>query len=228
MYWQEETKRDARPVVPDDVVDLAFNISCRCLPVDHAWALYTALRPLLPWLEGEEGAGVHPIHVADSGNGWMRPDRPDDLLYLSRRTKLMLRVPQSRVAEAEQLSGQVLDVAGNRLAIEKAAVRPLSTHPALFSRYLVTDGSLDEGAFLTTIHAQLTAMDIRPKKMVCGIERTIATPDKTLHTRSLMIADLTPAESVRLQQRGLGRLHHLGCGLFIPHKDIQEIRQVLD
>ncbi len=228
MYWQEESKRDARLFVPDDVVDLAFNIACRCLPVDHAWALYAALRPLLPWLEGEEGAGVHPIHVADSGNGWMRPDRPDDVLYLSHCTKLMLRVPRQRVAEAERLSGQALDVAGNRLAIEKAAVRPLSTHPALFSRYLVTDGSLDESAFLTTVHAQLTAMGIRPKKMVCGIARTIATPDKTLHTRSLMIADLTAEESVRLQQRGLGRLHHLGCGLFIPHKDIQEVRQVLD
>lgn len=228
MYWQGETKRDARPVAPDDVVDLAFTIACRCLPVDHAWALYAALRPLLPWLEGEEGAGVHPLHVADSGNGWMRPDRPDDLLYLSRRTKLMLRVPQSRVAEAERLSGQVLDVTGNRLAIEKAAVRPLGTHPALFSRYLVTDGSLDENAFLAAVHTQLTALDIRPKKMVCGIERTIATPDKMLRTRSLMIADLAPAESVRLQQRGLGRLHHLGCGLFIPHKDIQETRQVLD
>ncbi len=228
MYWQETSKRDERPVVPDEVVDLAFNIVCRSLPVDHAWALFTALRPLLPWLEGEEGAGVHPIHVADSGNGWMRPDRPDAPLYLSRRTKLMLRVPQSRVAEAERLSGQVLDVAGNRLAIEKSAVRPLSTHPALFSRYLVTDDALDEADFLSAMHAQLTAMGIRPKKMVCGIARAIATPDRTLHTRSLMVADLTPAESVRLQQRGLGRLHHLGCGLFIPHKDIQEIRQVLD
>jgi CRISPR-associated protein Cas6 len=221
MYWQEASKRDERPAVPDDVVDLAFSISCRCLPVDHAWALYAALRPLLPWLEGGEGAGVHSIHVADSGNGWVRPGRPDDLLYLSRRTKLMLRVPQGRMAEAERLSGQVLDVAGNRLTVEKAAVRPLGTHPALFSRYLVTDGSVDENDFLSTAHAQLTAMGIRPKKMVCGIERTLATPGKTLHARSLMIADLTPAESVRLQQRGLGRLHHLGCGLFIPHKDIQ-------
>jgi CRISPR-associated protein Cas6 len=228
MYWQEETKRDERPATPDDVVDLAFTIACRSLPVDHAWALFAALRPLLPWLEGGDGAGVHPIHVADSGNGWMRPERPDDLLYLSRRTRLVLRVPRARLAEAEQLSGRTLDVAGNRLTVEKPAVRPLSTHPAQFARYVAADAAQDENGFLAEMHRALGAMGIRPKKMLCGIGKALATPDGTLATRSLMIADLTPEEAVRLQQRGLGRLQHLGCGLFIPHKDIREVRQVLD
>ncbi len=228
MYWQEETKRNERPAVPDDVVDLAFSISCRSLPVDHAWALYDALRPLLPWLEGEPGAGVHPIHVADSGNGWMRPERPDDLLYLSRRTKLVLRVPRNRVAEAGQLSGQALDVAGQRLTVDKPALRPLGTHPAQFARYLVAEAGQDESDFLAEMHHQLGALDIRPKKMLCGIGKTLATPGGTLATRSLMIADLAPEEALRLQQRGLGHRQHLGCGLFIPHKDIREVKQVLD
>lgn len=228
MFWREEKTTEGKPVVPDDVVDLAFDIACRCLPVDHAWALFAALRTSLPWLEGEEGAGVHPIHVADSAHGWMRPERPADLLYLSRRTKLVLRVPHRRREEAQRLSGQVLEVAGNRLAIGKAAVRPLSTHPALFSRYVVTDDFPDENGFLAEMHRRLGALGIRANKMLCGIAKTLATPEKMLHTRSLMVADLTPEESVRLQQRGLGRWQHLGCGLFIPHKDIKEVARVLD
>jgi len=228
MYWQEETKRDERPAVPDDVVDMVFTIACRSLPVDHAWALFAALRPRLPWLEAEEGAGVHPIHVADSGNGWMRPERPDDLLYLSRRTKLVLRVPRRRVTEAGALSGQALDVAGHRLTVEKATLRPLSTHPAQFARYVVTDGTPDENDFLAEMHRRLGDLDIRPKKMLCGIGKTLATPAGTLSARSLMIADLAPDEALRLQRHGLGRRQHLGCGLFIPHKDIREVKQVLD
>jgi hypothetical protein len=41
----------------------------------------------------------------------------------------------------------------------------------------------------------------------------------------LMIADLEIEESVRLQQSGLGPYRHLGCGVFIPHKDINEIKK---
>lgn len=223
MYWYEETNQDNRLVVPDDVVDLAFTIQCRCLPVDHAWALYRALRPALPWLEQEEGAGVHPIHVADSGNGWMRPQRPDELLYLSRRTRLVVRVPRTRVEDAKGIVGRTLDVAGHAMQVEQAAVRPLHAHPALFSRYVVAQEARDEGAFLAEMHAQLTALGIRPKKVLCGIERAIATPPGPVRTRSLMVADLAAQESVWLQSHGLGPLRHLGCGLFVPHKDIRGI-----
>ena len=66
-------------------------------------------------------------------------------------------------------------------------------------------------------------MGIRPRKMLCGIERLIRTPDGLLRTRSLMVADLSPDESVALQAEGLGPERALGCGLFLPHKDIQEV-----
>ena len=64
--------------------------------------------------------------------------------------------------------------------------------------------------------------------MLCGIERVLVTPERPIRTRSLMIAELTPPESVTVQQRGLGPLRQLGCGLFLPHKDIKEVKQALD
>jgi CRISPR-associated protein Cas6 len=228
MFWQEQKKTDARHVVPNDVVDVVYAIACRSLPVDHAYALFEALHAVLPWLGREPGTGVHPIHVADSGNGWMRPERPDDLLQLSRRTKLILRVPQSRLAAAQGLSGHTLTVAGHTLKVEQATVRPLSTHTTLFSRYLAFDEALAEDVFLARMQRELAAVDVQPKKMLCGIEKIIATPAKAIHARSLMVAELTVEQSVRLQQHGLGRLQHLGCGLFIPHKDIREVGQALD
>jgi CRISPR-associated protein Cas6 len=226
MYWQETTEQ-RRYVVPDDVVDIAFAISCRALPVDHAWALSEAVAAVLPWIAEDPRAGVHTIHVADSGNGWMRPQAPHDLLYLSRRTKLVLRVPRERIDDAHALSDKTLDVAGHRLQVDTGMVRLLSEITTIFARYIVTEDD-DESAFLGAMHAQLQRMGIQPKKMLCGIERVVHAPGQRIRTRSLMLADLSVEESVRLQQEGLGPLRHRGCGLFIPHKGIHEVHQTFD
>jgi len=226
MYWQE-SRNSENFVVPDDIVDMVYGIRCRSLPVDHAYALSQAIQAALPWFAAEEGAGVHAIHVAESGNGWMRPDDPNALLHLSRRTKLVLRVPKHRIDDAHQLTGQTLDIQGNPLQIETASIRPLSDLTTLFARYIVTDGA-DESAFLRDALKQLNDMGVRPKKMLCGIEHVIRTPQRSIRARSLMLAELTLPESVRLQQQGLGTERKLGCGLFIPHKDIKELQQAAD
>lgn len=227
MYWQD-SKKNARYIVPDDIVDVVFSIQCHSLPVDHAYALSQAIIQALPWFSVEESAGLHPIHVADSGNGWMRPDRADALLQLSRRTKLVLRLPKHRVADAGKLIGQTLDIGGNPMQIDKVAIKPLSPITTLFSRYVVIQGEMDENGFLQDVMAQLTGMGIQPKKLLCGMERDIAAPGRLIRTRSLMLAELTVEESVKLQQQGLGANRKLGCGLFIPHKDIKDTRPVLD
>jgi CRISPR-associated protein Cas6 len=225
MYWQEDNKHDSHPSVPDDVVDIAYQIQCRTLPVDHAWALSEAVQRMLPWIKSEGGAGVHTVHVAESGNGWMRPEGAGALLHLSRRTRLQIRVPRHRVDDARNLVGMTLDVAGHALTVEKAMLKPLSAFPAVFSRYVVSERGQDENAFLTAMVRELGQLGIRPMKMLCGIEKTLATPDGPVRTRSLMLADLTLPESIRVQQRGLGPMRLLGCGLFLPHKDIREVGQ---
>lgn len=221
MYWQENERKETFKV-PDDVVDLAFGMSCRCLPVDHAYALSNALREALPWFESE--GALHPIHVAESGNGWTRPQNPDDLLYPSRRTKLVLRLPKTRVADAQALNGATLEFAGTSLRLDKASVRPLSAITTVLSHYIV-DESQDEAAFLKAMLQQLRDLGIQPKKMLPGKEAIISAPERPIRTRSLMLADLSMDESIRLQQRGLGPLRHVGCGLFIGHKDINEVKK---
>lgn len=227
MFWQE-AKENERYIVPDDIVDVVFSIQCRCLPVDHSYSLSQAISAALPWFADEAHAGLHTIHGAESGNGWMRPDDPNALLQLSRRTKLMLRLPKQRIDDAGKLTGQTLDIGGNAMQVEKAVVKPLSAITTLFSRYIAANEGMDEMAFMREAQSLLADMGIRPKKMLCGMERVITTPDRKIHVRSMMLADLAVEESVRLQQRGLGPGRILGCGLFLPHKDINEVRPVLD
>lgn len=228
MYWEEDKNIDDI-TAGDDVVDLVFGLNCRCLPVNHIFALSQAVQTVLPWLADEPEAGLHSINVATSGNGWMRPEDPNALLHLSKRTRLELRVPTHRVKDAKALEGVRLDVAGNVLEIKKATERPLSTFTTLFARSLATDVDIaGEEKVLEWIFSQLKSIDIKPRKMMCGTEHFIETPEANIRTRSLMIAGLEVEESLSLQQKGLGPYRRLGCGLFIPHKGIDDIRKNKD
>ena len=226
MYWSEDESNQT-PDLNDDVVDVVFSIRCRCLPVDHAYALSQAIQEHLPWFGEEQAAALHTIHVAESANGWIRPNEEGAVLYPSRRTKMRLRVPAHRVDDTKALEGKRLTIGEFEIEVNAADVRLLSTHTTIFSRYIVTDGYADEDAVMKVLVEQLKEMGVNPKKMLCGVEQEITTPDGVIKTRSLMIANLKVEESVRLQQRGLGDHRWLGCGVFIPHKEINQISEDL-
>lgn len=221
MRWEDSTAAEDY-VVPDTIVDAVFDITCRHLHVDHAYALSAAVQQALPWFGQDEDAGLHTVHVPASGNGWQRPARPQDLLHLSRRTKLALRIPKARVADAGALVGRTLDVDGHALRIDAMKLRPLAPITTQLSRHVLLDAG-DEDDFLRACAELLTALGIRPGRMLCGLATEIATPQAALRTRSLLIADLSVEDAVLLQQRGIGPERRLGCGLFLPHKDIDDL-----
>jgi len=223
-------KESAAPdqTVAGDIVDAVFAISCRSLPVDHAYALSQAIQAALPWFATEGRAGLHIIRAAESGSGWMRPEDPHTLLHLSQRTKLILRLPKHRLDAAAVLLGRTLDVAGHALRVDRLSLRPLSRITTLFSHCVMLAAGGGESDFRLAAAAELDALGIQPGEMLCGRMTSIATPGRTLQTRSLMLAGLTLEQSVLLQQHGLGAERKLGCGLFIPHKDIGDLRSRSD
>ena len=218
---------------PSDIVDAVFAISCRSLPVDHAYALSQAIQAALPWFAEEAGAGLHTIHGAASGSGWLRPEGEHAVLQLSRRAKLALRLPRRRLDDAAAMIGRTLQVADQPLRVDSLCVRSLSRITTLFSRSVVladTNGESvdDEAAFLAAAAGELGALGIDADRMLCGRVTRVATPARCYQTRSLMLAGLTPEHALALQQHGLGAGRMLGCGLFIPHKDIADLRTRLD
>jgi CRISPR-associated protein Cas6 len=224
MLWQDEEPKTEK-IIPHTIVDVVFDMNCRCLPIDHAYALSQAIQGALPWFAEERQAGLHLIHGAESSHGWHRPSTPDSLLYLSRRTKLMLRLPQTRFADAQVLSGMTLEIAGYTLHVGKASVRLLTKMPVLFARYVVASPEQEEEVFLHQTMAQFQQLGVSCRKALCGKTAQLNLPDGKLFTRSLMVADLSPSDSLTLQQQGLGIGRNLGCGLFLPHKGIKAVKQ---
>ena len=226
MFWQDEEKKSGFQV-PDTIVDLLFSIECREIPVDHAHALSRELKRAMPEIDSDDRIAVHTIHVAGSQNGWERPDHsPDERLIVSRRTKLTLRVPRERANEVRtRLEGATLDLDGCTVKIGKARERLLSKQGTVFSRYVACRPGEDEARFLQRMADELAGLGIRVRKALCGKTTTIHTPDGPVHSRSLMLADLTPEEAVRLQEIGLGPGRDMGLGIFLPHKGIEAVKE---
>lgn len=226
MFWQEDEDKTLPYVAPDDVIDLSFAIQCKQLPLDHAWDLSQAIQAALPWFADERVAGMHTIHVADSGNGWERPDDSSHQLLLpSRRTRMALRVPQHRVADAKTLVGKTLAVGGYALTVGEVKEKPLTNTSVAFARYVLSDPTEDENSFLLRMAEEVGQVaDFKVKKMMCGKSYALHTPGGELTTRYLMVADLDNDPSIRLQQVGLGGGRKFGCGLFMPHKGIKTLK----
>jgi CRISPR-associated protein Cas6 len=136
----------------------------------------------------------------------------------------VLRLPAHRLPEAAALTGRTLEVAGSPLRVGRLSPRPLLRIASLFSRSVIFAGAADEPAFLAAADEGLRALGVAASTLLCGRDVTLATPEATYRTRSLMLTVATPAQSLALQRQGLGEARKLGCGVFIPHKDIGDLR----
>jgi len=226
MFWEEDEDKSLPYATPEDVIDLVFSIKCKTLPLNHAWALSREIIKHLPWIENDPIAGIHQIHVAESNNGWMRPDDDEEnaLLYPSRRTKMTLRIPSEQLKATEELCGVTLDIDGHSLLIGSAKKKVFTNISVISSRYVLDDLNESEDEFLAKAALELeNNINFKVKKMLCGKTHSIKTPHGLLTTRSLMIADLDSETSIKIQQLGLGNKRELGCGLFLPHKGIKSL-----
>lgn len=190
------------------VVDVSFEVSCERLPRDYGYALYAALAGVLDWLEDEALAGVHPLHGTAAADGE---------LFLGRRARLMLRLPEQRAGQCLALSGARLAL-GSGLAVGPGRLRELMPYATVHSHFVST-GSADEAEFLVQAASELREASL-PERMITGKAHAMSTPEGEVRGFSLLLHGLSPAQSLAVQARGLGRGRKLGCGVFIPHKSV--------
>ena len=164
MFWNDDANKDAVYEVPDDIVDVNFKIKCPQLPLDHAYALSQAILQQLPWIEDDDRAGIHLIHGAESGNGWIRPSDPDELLYPSRRTLFTIRTPKEHIDDVKSLDGNSIQLCDVSLEFSKPTIRKLSKLTTIFARYILADHVEDETAFLNEAMQLLAAKKYPPTK----------------------------------------------------------------
>jgi CRISPR-associated protein Cas6 len=196
-----------RMTLDEPAVDVAFAIEGRSLPRDHAQALADALAAQLPWLRSDPTAGIHGIKLVPGSEpvGW-----------LSRRARLLLRVPQSRVPALASLAGCTLGVGDSALRLGEARPHELAPHATLYAYFVAADSD-DEAAFMARVHDELARLGVHAQT-VCGKCQQRQSAAGMLAGFSLMLHQLSADDSLRLLRVGLGPHRELGCGLFVPHK----------
>ena len=189
-----------------DMVDVAFALRGGSIPADHGWPLFRLLAERLDWLADETDAGVHPIRGARAVAGE---------IHLGARARLMLRLPRERVEQSFALSGARLDL-GNGVEVGSARLRPLFAHGTLYSQFVAV-GTADDAEFQRDVSAELQRAGI-VCAVICGSMRGGVSEGGEIVGYSLMLHELKPEDSIRMQATGLGEGRKFGCGIFVPHK----------
>jgi CRISPR-associated protein Cas6 len=204
------------PSAVDDYVDLQFELRGQTVPLDYADVLWSAVRNVLPWLETDALAGIHPL----SG---LSPSADAGEWYLARRSRLTLRLARDRVPAAQTLVGTSLRLAGEAVEVGPAHVRDLM-HASVLNAKFVTignagDAPIAEDEFQAACIEEFAAMGLTPR-MLFGKPQRASTRDGVLTGFSLLLHELSAEAALLLQHRGIGRERKRGCGIFIPHKSI--------
>lgn len=197
---------------PIEMTDLVYELHGDAVPLDYPAAIWSALVERLPWLAGEAGAGIHPLRTV-SGD--------QRRALLSRRSRLVLRLPRARAAEAAALPDRAITLADETVTVGEARERPITPWPTLNALF-VASGSANEADFETEMRAAIAELGPRVR-LICGRRQTRALGEQTVNGASIVLHDLDPDTSLNLQYSGLGPLRQYGCGIFVPHKIISGI-----
>ena len=190
-----------------EMIDVVFDISGGTLPVAYHYSLWNELVRLVPQLGEDEYVGVIPLRMATSNEGMLLP----------KRAKLVLRLPQTLAAVVSELAQQQIRVAGVEIKLGACKTREILDYPTLHA-HLVT-GADDEIAFVEEVESALAAMGV-VAKLICGRHHTLTNGEQSIKGYSLVLHDLKPEDSLRVQFSGLGRERRFGCGIFVPYKVI--------
>jgi CRISPR-associated protein Cas6 len=191
-----------------EMIDIVFDLGGETLPASYPFALWAELVRRAPLLAEQRLAGILPLRLAANSDGMLLP----------KRTKLVLRLPAALADQAAaQLSEQNIEVHGSRLQLGKGNKRPIQPYPTIHAQMVA--GVTDEVLFMDDIDIQLKKLGISGN-LICGKRHTLTSDHQSIQGFSLVIHDLKPEASLKLQYAGLGGSRQFGCGIFIPYKVI--------
>ena len=226
MFWKDDEQND-KEQTSDKFVDLSIQLNCPKIPADHVFLLAQEIYQILPWARQADNFFIQPIYIPASANGWERAQQNiHDIIHLPRRIRFKIRCARKYTNKVEVLLGQQIYLSGHPLIFTKIKVMEITASDILVSRFVhIPDTDHDEEAFLQQAYTQLQKKNIRIKKMLCGKITHFTIDGKRVLTRSLMLADLLPHESLVIQESGIGKYNQYGMGIFIPQKGIKALNQ---
>src|SRR5262245_45425998 len=189
-------------------VDLAFRLMGSKVPVDHGYALYSAISRIVPEIHEAARIGIHPIRGMYSGNGE---------LLLRDSSRLAVRMESEQLGRFLKLAGKKLEIGTYSFRIGVPEVRLLRPRAALYSRFVTIKGFMDTATFIESAKRQLVKIGVKAELQI-GERRTFRVKDKQVLGFEVAAIGLDAEDSIRLQESGLGGRRHMGCGVFVSNR----------
>ncbi|HPA20372.1 MAG TPA: type I-MYXAN CRISPR-associated protein Cas6/Cmx6 [Verrucomicrobiae bacterium] len=217
-------------------IDLSFRIRGSHIPVDHGYALFSALSSFVPAVHGSPPQSPAVLRISGRLIGNRR-------LAITDLSRLTFRCPTDDIGRYLPITGQTLRIGDSNLVVGTPEVRMLKPASVLWSWLVAVKVhgkkpvSADyPEAFLAACRRQLDRLGIKgtasmparragfPTQHGHGAAGGIGTPTRrTIRIAgvevvgfALVVEDLQPEGSILLQEEGIGGRHHFGCGIFVP------------
>lgn len=196
-------------------VELSFGVIGQTLPADHGYGLYSAIAHICSDLHDQENVSILTI-----------PGEPDHKgkIHLSQSSQLRIRLPYEpeKISLILSLAGQQLTIGGHAIRLNIPQIFPLRPVDKLRSRIVTIKKFQEPEPFKEAAQRQLDALGIQGN-LILPLNESGEPSRKAIKIKtysvvgfSLIVTNLNEADSIKLQQQGLGGKRRMGCGIFIP------------
>ncbi|MEL6442219.1 MAG: type I-MYXAN CRISPR-associated protein Cas6/Cmx6 [Cyanobacteria bacterium J06621_8] len=210
-------------MVDDTYVDVVFPLKGRLLPLDNGYLIYSALSRLCPNIHRLNNIGIHPI----AG----RPN-PYKQLKLTQSSQLKIRIPLEQILSIYQfLVEQTFKIGESQFYIGTPEYQALFSATNLYSRLVIIRRCIEPQAFIEAAQRQLEKLGIKGQIKILQKQNgqlqcrqlTMRKKEGTFPIRGygVEVTDLSEADSIKLQQHGIGGKRKMMCGVFVPSQKNQ-------
>ncbi|EQA45661.1 CRISPR-associated protein Cas6, subtype MYXAN [Leptospira broomii serovar Hurstbridge str. 5399] len=197
-------------------IELKFPIIGKTIPADHGFRLYSALSRQNQVVHESEKLSICGI----SGI----PDR-NRTLHLNSSSKLRIRAEYSLLPELLKLAGKSFQISNEKIQTGIPTISLLKPHRTLYSRLVTIKGYTEEEPFLNSIQKKLTTLEVNCEALLFRgtitdnnqkiIRKTTKIHDKEIVGFPVLLLNLSPQDSLKIQELGLGGRRKMGCGNFL-------------
>jgi CRISPR-associated protein Cas6 len=190
------------------LIDTIFPVTGRKLNADHNYYLFSALCYLIPRFHTLDGFSFNTI------NGI--PDKQGSIL-LGDKSILRIRLPVEHYQLTNSLIDRIFGVNTYQIKLGRPSYEAITPKERLTSRIVTIKGAETSEDFVRSCQRQLQAMEINAIVMIVGRCTLRITKGRPFHIAGFttVFKNLTPEDSVKVQELGIGGKRRLGCGVFV-------------